>query len=298
MKKILLLGSNGQLGTDLQRVLQRTKDVLPVQRGLLDMERFDQIYPFLSENDDFDVLINCTSYHRTDECEDFPSKSFAVNSTAAVELAKFCRKYDKLLIHFSTDYVFDGKNESDYSEDDAALPLNIYGISKLAGEYGIRAYHDKHFILRVSSLFGVAGASGKGGNFVETMLRLAKEEKPVKVVNDQFMSPTHTLDIARAVESLIDLNVAEYGLYHCSIEGECSWYEFAKEIFEQAGLSVNVFPVKSVEYKTKALRPTRSILNNSKINKYYFMPDWKDALRRYLKIKGYLVNGGRTWWRY
>ncbi|MEI7028263.1 dTDP-4-dehydrorhamnose reductase [Paenibacillus sp. y28] len=290
MKKILLLGANGQLGTDLNLIFSEVRDVqlINAYRSDIDMEFPEQVSPYLEKRGDFDVVINCTSYHKTDECEDFPLKAFSINSASVAELAKYCNKNNKVLFHISTDYVFSGKKDIPYSEIDREEPLSVYGNSKLAGEHFIQSYHDKYFIFRVSSLFGQAGASGKGGNFVETMIKLAKEGKPLKVVSDQIMSPTHTLDIARALCDFIVKDVNQYGIYNCSGEGQCSWYDFAREIFLKTNMDVELSPVLSNEYKTKARRPKYSVLDNRKINQFYPMPLWQEALEEYLLLKGHI----------
>jgi dTDP-4-dehydrorhamnose reductase len=292
MKKILLLGANGQLGTDLQEVFRGDEraQLIPVTRSQLDVERVGEIAGVLDTFGEFDILINCTSYHKTDEVEDFPEKAFAINSMAVWEMAKHCQRHGRVLFHISTDYVFGGQTNAPYREEDATAPLNVYGISKVAGENFIRSYHDKYFIFRVSSLFGQAGASGKGGNFVETMIRLAKEGKPLRVVDDQIMSPTHTLDIARAIKTFITQDVDQYGTYHCSGEGQCSWYEFTREIFAQLQLDADLAPISHNEFKTKARRPAFSVLDNSKINRIHQMPEWKVMLHEYLKRKNHLTS--------
>ncbi|MEH7238307.1 dTDP-4-dehydrorhamnose reductase [Bacillus sp. JJ1562] len=288
MKKILLLGANGQLGTDIQYIFSfyPQYELINVFRKDLDLEK-DDIYQFLKQID-FDVLINCTSYHKTDECEDFPLKSFIVNGIAVREMAKFCNLHNKLFIHFTTDFVFDGEKNQPYVENDCTNPLNVYGVSKLTGEQFIKSYHDKFFIFRVSSLFGLAGPSGKGNNFVETMIQLGKQGKKLTVVDDQVMSPTHTLEIAITIVKFIEENIEEYGVYHCSGEGECSWYEFAAEIFEQLYMNVNVTPVPHTAFPTKAKRPSYSVLDNTKINNIYQMKSWRNSLTDYLVRKGHL----------
>jgi len=289
MAKILLLGANGQLGSDVQRCFHdSTHEVFPVFRKDMDVETPDKIIGFLEEYRDFDYLINCTSYHKTDECEDFSAKAFTVNAIAVAEMAKYCKKGGKTFIHISTDYVFSGLKGAAYTEEDVPSPLSVYGNSKLAGEHFIQAYHDQYFIFRVSSLFGEAGASGKGGNFVETMLRMAREGKALKVVADQIMSPTHTFDIAKAIKTFIDLNINEYGVYHCSGDGECSWYDFAREIFKQTGIEADLSPITTGDFVTKAKRPVRSDLDNSKLNRYFQMPSWRQGLKDYLALKEHL----------
>ncbi|MDF2724052.1 MAG: dTDP-4-dehydrorhamnose reductase, partial [Paenibacillus sp.] len=286
MKRIVLLGANGQLGTDIRRVFRGEEaELVPLFRSDLDVERTADIAAKLQEAGRCDVLINCTSYHKTDECEDFAGKAFAVNALAPQEMARYCRDIGAMFIHFTTDYVFDGRKRTPYTEDDATSGLNVYGISKAAGEQLVCAYGERYFIFRVSSLFGTAGASGKGGNFVETMLRVAATGKPLRVVADQMMSPTHTLDIAETVKAFVMNGMADYGIYHCSGEGECSWHDFAEEIFRQRGIDADLSPVSSAEYPTKAKRPAYSVLDNGKLAAIRPMPRWQDALRDYFRLK-------------
>jgi dTDP-4-dehydrorhamnose reductase len=292
MKKILLLGANGQLGSDIVKVFSDSEStsLLPLYRKNLDVEETSSIKSKLDKYSDIDYIINCTSYHKTDECEDFVEKSFKVNSIAVLEMAKYCLEKDIVFVHISTDYVFgeDGGNKVPYKEDDRPNPLNVYGNSKLVGEFFVRNYCKKYFILRVSSLFGVAGSSGKGGNFIETMIKFAKEKRPLKVIANQLMSPTHTLDVAKAIKTVIDNNIIDYGTYHVCNSGYCSWYEFAKTIFEFSLIKADLSKTTYEEYKTKAKRPKYSVMDNAKICKYYRMPGWKEALKEYLELKGYI----------
>jgi len=282
MKKVLLLGANGQLGSDIQKVFIDV-ELMPFTRKEFNVES-NSIDKLPS---DVDFIINCTSYHKTDEVEDFPDKAFKINSSFVYELAKFAKENDITLFHISTDYVFDGSKNFPYKEDDIPNPLNIYGLSKYAGEIAIKNYLDRYFIFRVSSLFGEAGASGKGGNFVETMINLAKKKVPLKIIANQFMAPTHTLDIARAIYHFIVNDIKDYGIYHCSNSGSCSWYDFTKKIFELANIDYPIKKTTYEEYKTKAKRPKYSVLDNRKLSKYYKMPHWREALKEYLTLKGY-----------
>ena len=280
--KVLLLGSNGQLGSDIVKIFKDSKiELIKYTRKSFDVLENKINFPKV------DYIINCISYHKTDECEDFPDKSFKINSSFVYELAKYCELNDITLFHISTDYVFDGNKKTPYNEEDFSNPLNIYGLSKFAGEKAIQNDLNKYFIFRVSSLFGEAGASGKGGNFVETMINLAKKEVPLKIISDQYMVPTHTLDIARVIKFFIENQIDEYGIYHVVSDGSCSWYDFTKEIFKQINLNYNLDKTTYKDYKTKAIRPKYSVLDNRKLLKYYKMPHWKKALREYLRIKGY-----------
>ena len=281
--KVLLLGSNGQLGSDVVKVFRNSAiELIKYTREDFDVLKDKIDFP------EVDYIVNCISYHKTDECEDFPDKAFKINSSFVYELAKYCELNDIILFHISTDYVFDGYKKSPYNEEDIPNPLNIYGISKFSGEKAIQNYLNKYFIFRVSSLFGEAGASGKGGNFVENMINLAKKEVPLKVISDQYMVPTHTLDIARVIKFFIENQIDEYGIYHVVSEGSCSWFDFTKEIFVQIGLNYNIEKTTYKEYQTKAVRPKYSVLDNRKLYKYCKMPHWKEALNKYLRIKGYI----------
>lgn len=287
MAKVIILGSNGQMGQDLVEVFQDSKhEVVAITRNDFDaeMDSLEKLSAYIGA----DYIINGISYHNTDECEDQLEKAFKLNVSFVYELSKFCHKNNMTLFHVTTDYVFSGEASKPYLEDDKLGPLSIYATSKATSEFIVKEYACKYFIFRVSSLFGRAGSGGRGQNFVETMIRLAKEGKSLKVIADQYMSPTHTLDIARAMRSFVDQNVSEYGIYHCCNSGSCSWFEFTKTIFESMGLRADLSQTSYDQYKTKAKRPKYSVLNNEKISKYYKMPNWKDALREYLKRKNYI----------
>jgi dTDP-4-dehydrorhamnose reductase len=188
----------------------------------------------------------------------------------------------------STDYVFGGEKRAPYTEDDAPNPLNVYGVSKLAGEYFVRALCPKHFIVRTSGLYGVAGSSGKGGNFVETMIRLAKEGKPIRVVTDQVLTPTYTRDLAHKIKEL--LQTEAYGVYHITNSGQCSWYEFAAKIFELLSLKPDFGPTTSAEFGAKAKRPAYSVLAHGRLAQLGLddLRSWPEALAAYLEEKGLL----------
>jgi len=194
-----------------------------------------------------------------------------------------CDKTNAILIHVSTDYVFDGgkiKTKEPYYEDDAPNPINIYGVSKLAGEYIVRNYLEKYYIVRSSSLYGVAGASGKGGNFPYTILRKARAGEKLRVVNDIYMVPTHTLDLAEGIWKLL-LEEHPFGVYHITHTGYCTWYEFARKILETAGLEAYIEPVRHVDFPTRAKRPLWSVLGTTKGIK---LPPWEEGLRRFIDM--------------
>jgi dTDP-4-dehydrorhamnose reductase len=289
--RILLLGANGQLGSDILRA-QRARfnglEVIPLYRVDIDVADPDATGKALARYE-FDALINCTSYHKTDEVEKRASEAMAVNAHAPQRIASACKVKGALFVHISTDYVFGGGSAKPYAESDAPSPLNVYGASKLLGENLVRReWAEKSVIARVASLFGVAGASGKGGNFVETMLRIAREKGEVRVVSDIRMSPTSTADAAWVILSLVEKHAAP-GLYHVVNSGEATWFEFAREIIRRAGVSAKVIPITSNEFATAAVRPSYSVLDNRKAGSIVGrIPDWEDALDRYLREKGHV----------
>lgn len=287
--KILLLGSNGQLGSDIHKEITVNSDgieVLPFTRNDLDISDLEKIQPTLSEIS-FDVLINCTSFHKTDEVESNGNQAFTVNSHAPQIFAQVCQKKGARLFHISTDYVFNGQGKQPYLEQDIPGPLNVYGASKLMGEQLVLNSHGNHLILRVASLFGVSGASGKGGNFVETMIRCGKEKGLLKVVDDITMSPTSTKDLANSIHKMLK-DPPDSGIYHVVNSGQATWFEFAEDIIKQASVNAKVLPVTSQEYKTKALRPSYSVLSTQKLAGVMdALPHWKESLERYLKEKGH-----------
>ena len=290
--KILLLGANGQLGTDIQHVITSSDsdslELIAFTRSKIDVENIETL-PEILEKTQFDVLINCTSYHKTDEVEDNAGKAVLINSHAVQKMAQVCQDKHAKFFHISTDYVFSGNKLTPYIESDCPAPINVYGVTKYFGETLAQQECELTYILRVASLFGVAGASGKGGNFVETMIRLGKEKGEIRVVDDIKMSPTSTESVAQIILSVIQ-NEVEPGIYHAVNSGEATWYEFAKKIITITGIDANVIPITSQEYPTRAMRPKYSVLANTLLNKKFDhnILHWKEALNRYMKIKKYI----------
>lgn len=284
--RILVLGANGQLGSDLVRTLTR-HEVVPLTHADLDVMDHFAVEQRLAETAP-DVVINTTAFHKVDVCEDEVEKTFAVNTYAVRHLAACCAAQGRTLVHVSTDYVFGGDQWTPHVETDLPIPRNVYGVSKLAGEHFVRVLCPRHFIVRVSGLYGVAGASGKGGNFAELMIRLAKEGKPIKVVNDQTLTPTYTVDVCEALGKLIETDA--YGLYHLTSAGACSWYEFAGTIFRFLGLRPDLAPTNSATFATRAIRPSYSVLDNQAYRHVVGsdLRSWTDALEAYLIEKGHL----------
>jgi dTDP-4-dehydrorhamnose reductase len=280
--KVLLIGANGQLGSDLFKVFQAAGDtVVPVSHAQLDVCSGDQVAEIMAEAKP-DVVVSTAAFHKVEECEERPALAFQVNGMGAMNLALACQRSGAVLTHFSTDYVFDGKKNGAYEETDPPSPLNVYAVSKVVGEYLIAAYAERRFVIRTCGLYGVAGSRGRGGNFVETMLKKAVAGDAIRVVDDQFLTPTYTVDLAEATRKLI--LTGNYGLYHVSSEGQCSWHEFARYIFEHAGLNARLSPVKSSEFASPVKRPANSVLSKAKLRALgVSMPSWKDALSRYLE---------------
>lgn len=282
--KAAVIGANGQLGVDLCRVLgQQTITPIALTHKDVDVTSSDQVDRVLDAVRP-DVVISTAAYHKVEECEQQPATSFAVNAIGPRNLALACRRINAVLVHFSTDYVFDGSQSQPYREADLPHPLNVYGVSKLAGEEMVALTWERHFVVRTCGLYGVAGSVGKGGNFVETMLKKAAGGGPVRVVNDQVLTPTFTGDLAEAVSRFI--RTEAYGLYHISAEGQCCWYEFARKIFELGNLRVNLQPVSTSEFPSPARRPAYSVLSKQKLKSLgILMPQWEDGLARYLAAR-------------
>lgn len=287
--RVLITGANGQLGTDLCRVLQDF-EVIPLTHADLEITDMNSVRTAFSKHR-ADVMINTAAYVRVDDCESNQDKAFLVNALGARNVAVVCQEIGAKLVHISTDYVFGGESEprtAAYTEFDTPTPPNLYGKSKLAGENLVRHLCIRHFIVRSSGLFGVAGASGKGGNFVETMLRLAKEKDELRVVNDQTFSPTYTRDLAKKIAQLI--STENYGIFHITNRGTCSWYEFTKEILRLAGLETPVTPITSDQYPQKARRPHYSVLDNYHLRLLGMddMRPWQEALKDYMRERGHV----------
>ncbi|GAB6101024.1 dTDP-4-dehydrorhamnose reductase [Thermococcus atlanticus] len=282
---VAIIGANGQLGTDLVRVFGEDPsfEVVPLTHRDLDVtipETLNVLKELKPE-----VIINTAAYVRVDDAELYPEKAFAVNAIGALNVARVASEIDAINVYISTDYVFDGEKGEPYTEDDVPNPINVYGASKLAGEIFTRNYSRKYYIIRVASLYGKAGASGKGGNFIEWVIEKARGGEELRIVGDQFMSPTYTRDVAETLREFLKLR-SEFGVYHMVNEGYCSWYEFTKAIFDILGWDVEVKPINSSELKRLARRPGFSALKNVKLEGIGLrMPGWEDALKRYLRVK-------------
>lgn len=292
MSKVIVLGARGQLGTAFQKLVWNGKkdSLIPFSREDLDVCDYNRVRSVLSEAKP-DVVINTSAFHQVDRCEDEVEMAFKVNAYAVRNLAFICRDLNCIFVHFSTDYVFDGTKTRPYTEEDVPNPLSVYATSKLAGEHFARLC-PRHYVVRTCGLYGrsdsesgsaTTASGGKGGNFVSRILRWAKEGKPLQVVHDQVLTPTSTGGVAAKVQQLLQTDA--FGLYHITDEGECSWYEFAKTVFEFAGVKPDFSPVSSKEFGAKARRPVYSVLKNDMLEKRGIsdMPHWKDALMAYIQ---------------
>lgn len=279
--RFAVLGANGQLGRDLCPLLPG--EVLELNRPGIDLTRPSEVTGLLRDLRP-GVVINCAASNFVDRAESEPESAFAVNTWGVRALARVCPELDCLLVHFSTDHVFglDSIRQQPFTEADAPGPVSVYGLSKLSGEFQIRALGVRHLILRTCGLYGLWGSGGKGGNFVETMLRLAEGGKPVRVVSDQVCTPTFTVDLAQTVVELLEVRAE--GLFHVTNSGACSWYEFARTIFELAGRKVDLIPITTQEFGAAARRPAYSVLTSDRLGGVGVPPlrPWHEALAEYL----------------
>jgi dTDP-4-dehydrorhamnose reductase len=283
-RKIAIIGANGQLGSDLCRVLAEQEiTAVPLTRNDVDVANVEQVNDVLGSIQP-DVVVNTAAFHKVEQCEEEPAAAFAVNAIGVRNVALSCSRTNALLVHFSTDYVFGAGGPQPRNEDDLPHPLNVYGASKLAGEAMVAFTWERNFVIRTCGLYGLAGSKGKGGNFVETMLQKVRRHEPIHVVDDQVLTPTFTGDLADAVIKLI--RTEAYGLYHISAEGQCSWFDFAREIFRQSNIHADLAPMSTQQLATPVQRPSYSVLSKKKLNSIGIgMPQWENGLRRYLDLK-------------
>ena len=277
--KELVTGVKGQLGYDVINELEKRGHVaIGTDVEEMDITDAGKVETVL-KNEKPDAVVHCAAYTAVDAAEDNEDLCRKINAEGTENIAKACQELNCKMLYLSTDYVFDGEGERPWEPDDERDPLNVYGVTKYEGELAVEKYVEKFFIVRIAWVFGK-----NGKNFIKTMLNLGKTHDEVKVVDDQIGSPTYTFDLARLLVDMIETD--KYGRYHATNEGLCTWYEFAVEIFRQAGISVNVVPVTSEEFQAKAKRPHNSRLNKDKLDEMGFkrLPSWQDALSRYLKI--------------
>lgn len=276
--KVLVTGVNGQLGYDVVNELnKRGHMAIGTDIEEMDITDANSVDSVIKGNAP-DAVIHCAAYTAVDAAEDNAELCRKINAEGTQNIANVCKELDIKMIYISTDYVFDGEGERAWEPDDERTPLNVYGQTKYEGELAVQNKLDKYFIVRIAWVFGV-----NGKNFIKTMLNLGKTRDSITVVNDQFGSPTYTFDLARLLVDMVETE--KYGIYHATNEGICTWYEFACEIFRQAGIDVKVLPVSAAEYPAKAKRPSNSRMSKEKLTENGFekLPTWQDALSRYLK---------------
>lgn len=282
MKKIALIGANGMLATAIRKLAPVDYQISPYDLPDFDLTNPDQVFSL--EEEAPDIIINCAAFTNVDGCEDQQALAKQVNGVGPGLLAELTKKIDAVLVHISTDFIFDGSKDSPYLEDDQPRPLSEYGKSKLYGEQQIQQTGlEKYFIVRTSWLYGAGG-----NNFVETMIRLARERSELTIVDDQYGTPTWTDDLARVIFAILETDA--YGTYHYSNEGECSWFDFAKEIValvrESETLKVeNILPIPTDGYPLPAERPKYSVMSKGKIRALTGLdiPTWQESLAEYIK---------------
>ena len=276
--RILVTGASGQLGYDVERELER-RGIEHLGTSSRELDITDRAaVEHLMQSYRPDAVIHCAAYTKVDLAEDEPERCWAVNADGTRNLAAACREIGAKLLYISTDYVFPGTGEQFRRTDDPVSPVNTYGRSKLAGELAVQSLLETYFIVRISWVFGK-----NGNNFVKTMLRLAETKAELSVVCDQIGSPTYTADLAPLLCDMVQTE--RYGVYHATNEGTCAWSEFAEAIFELAGRQVVVHPIPTSAYPTRAVRPLNSRMSKECLhsNGFQELPEWKNALARYLK---------------
>lgn len=288
--RILLIGKTGQLGGDILRN-NNVHEIYAPDRTSLDICSRDDINTAIGAYRP-EVVINTGAFHNVPLCETDPLNAFKVNCVAVRDLAMACNRVNALFVTFSTDYVFNGEKKAFYHEDDMPRPLQIYGITRVAGEYAaLSEAADQSIVIRTCGLYGISGARSKGGNFVDKRIADAKTHTSLEMGSDQIVSPTYTHDLSKAVLQLIEHPERKPGIYHLVNEGECSWYEFAKATYEYLGLTVDLRPVDRQGKSGDMRRPLYSVLANTKARAFgIILPHWRDALERYLKEKHGIVN--------
>jgi len=279
MMNVLVTGSNGQLASCIKDLAKRDTSLNFIYTDYQELDICDlkQVEVFFKSNQKIDYCINCAAYTAVDKAESEVEKTFEINAQGAKNLAIVCSEFDTVLIQVSTDFVFDGEKTEPYTETDVANPISVYGASKLQGEVEIQKTYKKQFIIRTSWLY-----SEHGNNFMKTMLRLAETRDEISVVSDQIGTPTYAGDLANVILKIITSNTRSFGLYHYSNEGETSWYDFAKAIFEASNLKIKVNAIKTEAYPTPAKRPVYSVMDKTKIKSVLKMKtlDWQDSLKK------------------
>ena len=282
MITILVTGGNGQLGTCFKDVVKNHIDfnVIYTDYKELDITDLNQVKAFFQSRNQIHYCVNAAAYTAVDKAEEDQDKAFEINTLGAKNLALICELNNTILIHISTDFVFDGEKEEPYNETDETKPISVYGETKLKGEIEIKKIIEKHFIIRTSWLY-----SEHGNNFMKTMLRLSKENDTLSIVSDQIGTPTYAGDLAQIIFFIINIKSQDYGLYNYSNLGKTSWLYFAKAIFKESKIDIKLSPIQTKDYPTLAKRPMYSVLDKNKIKKTfnYEIPYWEESLKKALR---------------
>ncbi len=283
LRRVVVVGASGQLGSDLVAAFAGL-DVKGVDHALVDIERPASVAAMLARERP-SLVVNTAAFHNVERCETHADRAFAVNSTAVDALATLCAAANVAVAHVSTDYVFDGTSRTPYAEGAPARPLNVYGISKYAGELAVAARTERHFIFRTSSLYGTRGSSTKGYTFVERIREQGRAGRPLRVVDDTTMAPSYTAHVAATIRTVLETGA--FGTYHVTNAGSCTWYEFALEILNASGIAAQVERTTSDTFPTYAKRPAYSVLAHTGLARAGVAspPDWREGLRQYLHAK-------------
>ena len=285
--RIVVIGADGQLGVDICAALTSAgHEVVGLTHANIEIVDANSIATIFAAKHP-EAIVNTAAMHHVERCEEDPANAFAINGIGVRNVAQAAATIGAYLIHISTDYVFDGSKQAPYLETDAPKPLNVYGNTKLAGEYFTLTSEGEAAVLRVSALYGASPCRAKGGlNFVRVMLKLAAERSEIRVVDDEILTPTYTIDIAQQVAKLV--NARKPGLFHGTAQGSCSWYEFARKIFSLTGTKTELKKARPGEFSAKVRRPSYSVLDNAALAAagIDIMPAWSDGLARYLKQIG------------
>ncbi|HXW51077.1 MAG TPA: dTDP-4-dehydrorhamnose reductase [Candidatus Acidoferrales bacterium] len=287
--RIAVIGAKGQVGSEIVAAANAHGiETLALSHETIEVTDQRSVERALEGLRTGDLVVNAAAFHRTDACEDEPDRALSINTVAAYRVALEAHKHGASVAYISSDFVFDGGKREPYVESDAPHPLNVYGMTKLAGEFLVSTANLANYIVRISAVFGVAGSSGKGGNFVETMVAKARAGEAPKVVDDIVMVPTSARDAAELMVQLA-LRRAPYGIYHLANAGQCSWYEFAQTILASVGSKVRPEAISAAETKGKAARPAYSVLASERLAPIGIATrSWKLALDEYLRAKGYV----------